>query len=702
MLVALSLAGASLVWLLGVRAIGDRADEISAATIREATMDALRAHARSTSRMLADRLVNLVYFYDLYAIDAELRPLVMEPDVLFVTVFDAAGRVIHDASPRFDRFDEAMGDPFAGWALGAREPALAESASVLHAAAPLLLDGEQIGGVRIGFELAGLQGLVERAADEIVAAQSAEVSRRVVQILAIMAALFAAGVALAFLTARSMLAPVDRLSRLAEQIEAGDYDVSLVTERRDEIGELMRTFHRMGESVRRNTMEIRHLAYHDSLTGLPNRRMFRQALEEKAAEVREGTADKLALLFIDLDDFKRFNDTLGHDEGDRVLVAFAGRVKRCLGRLLEELGDEAPWTLLARLGGDEFTVTIVGPNAVPAAERLADALIRKVAEPISIATRSLHVGTSIGLTVCPDDATSSHALLKNADVAMYRAKTLGKHRYQRFDRGLVKDSSRRLDLEGRLRRAVDEERIRVVFQPIVRVPGASIWGAEALARIDAPGFDRIPPAVFIPIAEETGLIDAIGEQVLRLACRAASDWQAVAPTVVTVNLSAKQIGAGARIVEAVGAALAEVTLPPEYLVLEITESSLLATDREVIRTIEALRHIGAQVWLDDFGTGFSGLSHLRRLPVDGVKIDRSFISDILLDPDDLALASAIVGLARSLSMGVIAEGVESEGQLDLLTARDCRLAQGFLFGRPMDPASFAARLVGAEPLRRLG
>ncbi|MEM9300741.1 MAG: EAL domain-containing protein [Pseudomonadota bacterium] len=700
-LVSVSLLVSSLVWSLGLRVVTDRVDDISVSTIEGVTTDLLEKRARTAIQTLATGLVNPVYFFDLYAITTSLDTVRQDEQIAFVTVFEPNGTILHDGTEGFERFGEAMDDSLADWARMASEPIVRQEDGLLHVAAPLVIGEERIGGVRVAYNLDQITAKMEETAASIVAANASEVSKRIPQIAFVLGLLLFAGLLVSIFVATSLLNPLDRLVRVAETIEKGDYDVTVETGRGDEIGDLMHAFQRMGEAVQRNNLEIRHLAYHDSLTGLPNRLMFRQALEEEIACLEEDPERRVALMFLDLDDFKRVNDTLGHDEGDRVLVAFADRVKNCVSGLIETAGDDAPRTLLARLGGDEFTVILTGRNVIDFADRIARQLIDAVADPIRIAGRSLHVATSIGLTVCPDDASSAHVLLKNADIAMYRAKMLGKNRYQRFHRGLLTDAGQRLDLEARLRRAVDEGRLRVCYQPIVALPGRAIWGAEALARLNVDGGQQIPPSVFIPIAEETGLIGEIGRQVLMRATADAAAWPGSPDTRVTVNLSARQFRGDAMLRD-VDQALAASGLAPERLILEITESSLLGTESSVIRLVSRLRERGVQVWLDDFGTGFSGLSHLRRLPVDGVKIDRSFISDILLDPDDLALAGAIISLARSLSMDVIAEGVESEGQLDLLMGRDCRLAQGFLFGKPAEHREFLELLGGPRLVARQG
>jgi diguanylate cyclase (GGDEF)-like protein len=409
-----------------------------------------------------------------------------------------------------------------------------------------------------------------------------------------------------------------------------------------------------------------------------------------------GAGREMALLFADIDDFKRVNDTLGHDAGDEVLVQFSTRIRLAMDR---HGGDESP--LLARFGGDEFVILLEGGGEgrdvrVPAAA-LADTLVAELARPIVVEGRQVFLGTSIGITLFPDDAAGATALMKNGDIAMYQAKVAGKNCYRFYSRAMDQAVERRVHLEQDLRGAWGRGELSLAYQPIYRLGDGLLVGAEALLRWDHPEQGSIAPSLFIDVAEQSGLIETIGPEVLRTACADAMRWHRDFPRgeglFVSVNVSPRQLRSG-ELPQQVADTLRDTGLPPSLLHIELTETAVLGDEQHAGALLQRLRNSGVKVWLDDFGTGFSGLSHLRRVPADGVKIDRSFISDVLRDPDDLALTTAIIAMAHSLGITVVAEGVEKEGQYEILRERGCDLAQGFWIGRPMDARAFEALLAG--------
>jgi diguanylate cyclase (GGDEF)-like protein len=373
------------------------------------------------------------------------------------------------------------------------------------------------------------------------------------------------------------------------------------------------------------------------------------------------------------------NDTLGHEAGDEVLSQLSVRVRL----ILEKFGARA--ADIARFGGDEFIVLYMADDIRAASARLAEALIEEIERPLSVGARQVFLGASIGITLFPHDATHAGQLLKNADIAMYQAKVAGKNCYRFYSRAMDRAVEKRVQLEQDLRGAWSRGELSLVYQPIYRLADGDIVGAEALLRWQHPHLGMVPPVVFIEVAEQTGLIDEIGRAVLDQACKDAARWPSSASRrpFVSVNISPRQLRNG-ELPDVVGNALRSSGLVASQLHLELTETAVLVDEAQASALLSRVRATGVKVWLDDFGTGFSGLSHLRRVPVDGVKIDRSFVADLLRDPDDLALTTAIIAMAHSLSITVVAEGVESEGQRDLLRERGCDQGQGFLFGRPMD------------------
>ncbi len=442
----------------------------------------------------------------------------------------------------------------------------------------------------------------------------------------------------------------------------------------------------IGQFMARKRAEerVRHLANYDELTGLPNRSMFHQRVGHALAQARRN-ARVLAILFIDLDRFKNINDTLGHDAGDRVLKEIADRLRGCL-RESDTVG---------RLGGDEFVVLteeLAQPAQVAA---VAQKILAAVARPIVLETREVHITGSIGISTYPGDSEDMQSLMKNADIAMYRAKELGKNNYQFYSARMNVHTLERLAMESDLRRALERNEFLLHYQPKVDIGSGRIAGVEALIRWQQPGKALIPPAQFIPLAEETGLIVPIGEWVLRTACLQNKSWQDQGlPRLRTaVNLSARQF-AHENLVQDVARVLSETGLAPAALEFEITESMVMSNPERAVRLLDQFKNMGIHLSIDDFGTGYSSLSYLKRFPINSVKIDRSFIRDLPGDGDDAAITEAIIAMAHSLRLRVIAEGVETEEQLRFLRAHGCDEMQGYHFSRPL-PEGELLRLLRA-------
>jgi len=426
--------------------------------------------------------------------------------------------------------------------------------------------------------------------------------------------------------------------------------------------------------------KIRSLAYQDSLTGMPNRQAFLETLERALAE---SNGRPLAVMFLDLDGFKRVNDTLGHAIGDRLLQAVADRLKQCT-RAGDVLARSAAASEIARLGGDEFTILLKDidrpENAVAVAQRIRDALKR----PFTIAMNEILVTASVGISFYPDDASDAASLLKYADTAMYHAKDSGRNTFKLYSASLTARIMERVELENGLRRALERSEFVLHYQPQVGPPDDRIVGMEALVRWNHPERGLLPPSEFVGMAEETGLIVPIGEWVLRTACAECVRWQDAIgmPVRIAVNLSAVQFRAD-NLVPMIRSVLRETSLAPELLELELTESTLMdSTDATIVRLNE-LKAAGIHVSIDDFGTGYSSMSYLKRFPVSALKIDRSFLLGLPEDAENVAILRAIIAMAHGLKIGVIAEGVETADQAALVRAFGCEDLQGFFFGRPM-------------------
>jgi diguanylate cyclase (GGDEF)-like protein len=434
-----------------------------------------------------------------------------------------------------------------------------------------------------------------------------------------------------------------------------------------------------GAVARRRTEDaIRHRAFHDPLTGLANRELFLQRLAHRL-ETHRRTRAILAVLFVDLDDFKTVNDSLGHTAGDQLLIAVADRIERCM-----RPGDTA-----ARMGGDEFAILLEHLDSEEAATAVAERLQAALADPLAVGDLAVPISASIGITWSDATDVTAGDLLRDADAAMYTAKAGGKGTHELFRPAMHTQAVRRLELKADLDRALREGQFFLAFQPIVDLPAQRTVGAEALLRWQHPERGLVPPDDFIPLAEESGIIVPLGRWVLAEACRHAAGWSSAHPDLaltISVNLSARQL-ASPRIVDDVSAALDAAGLPPERLILELTESMLLSpSGTPPLRQLKAL---GVRLAIDDFGTGYSSLGQLRNLRPDVLKIDKSFVDELGRPGGDTGLAHGIMRLARTLDVVTVAEGVEQEAQLHELEALHCDLAQGYHFARPLAPEVFA-------------
>ncbi|MGY0634345.1 putative bifunctional diguanylate cyclase/phosphodiesterase [Luteimonas sp. A478] len=640
----------------------------------------LQANVQASVDRLAGDLVNPLYYFDMEAIGKTIASVQRQADVEYVVVYSPTGEVLHDGSREIATFGQSVDEALASGAIGAEESQGAGAGRGFEVSAPITIGDQGLGGVRVGYSLDSVRQDARQATGGLRAGLEEIASRHGIAIAALFSLLVVVAAIMVLLAQRTLVRPVRRLAEVAREIESGNFDVNVPDSRRnDEVGELERGFRRMSESIARHDRDIRRMAYTDALTGLHNRLAFREILDQRIAA--NGAGGNMALLFADIDNFKRINDTLGHDAGDEVLVQFAERIRDVVER-------HAASAVVARFGGDEFVVLQPVPasaDARQAAGQLAGILVEEVGRPLMVAERPVFLGLSIGVTLFPDDAASAALLMKNGDIAMYQAKVAGKNCHRFYSRAMDQAVERRVRMEQDLRGAWERGELSVVYQPLFNMADSRLVGAEALLRWRHPTQGMVAPSVFIDVAEQSGLIEGLGVAVLAAACKEAVGWQERAGPegmFVSVNVSPRQLRSG-DLAQQVEDVLRQTSLPPARLHLELTETAVLGDELRTDRPLARLREAGVKVWLDDFGTGFSGLSHLRRIPIDGVKIDRSFIADVLRDPDDLALTTAIIAMARSLGMTVVAEGVEREGQFELLRERGCDLAQGYWLGHPV-------------------
>jgi diguanylate cyclase (GGDEF)-like protein len=437
--------------------------------------------------------------------------------------------------------------------------------------------------------------------------------------------------------------------------------------------------------VKQRTDELNHLAYYDALTDLPNRVLFEDRLTQALAQAQRDR-QTLGMMFLSLDRFKEVSDTLGYVEGYRLLQQIAARLMNCVheGETVARF-EGGEFALLARTGGTEYMAEII--------YQINEAL--KL--PFALDEHELFIKVSIGISLYPDDGEDAPTLLKNAGAALYRAKEQGGNNYQFYTTGINAKALKRLTLESSLRRALERSEFEVYYQPQIDINTMQVVGMEALVRWQHPELGLLPPAEFVPVAEDTGLLVLINEWVLQIACDQCSTWQenGLGPLSVAVNLSAHQFQQKS-LPEAVARILRETGLSSQHLELELTESSIMKNTESAVKTLGELKEMGVSIAIDDFGTGYSSLGYLKRLPIDKLKIDRVFVRDVTTDPNDAALVMAIIALAHNLRLKVLAEGVETEEQLRFLHLLRCDEWQGYLYSAPLPAEVFKQLLIDSR------
>ncbi len=500
-------------------------------------------------------------------------------------------------------------------------------------------------------------------------------------IFASLITIFGIGVSVKF--GRFVLKPIQKLSETISMINTGKLEERAPVFSSDEIGVVCHAFNGLLDQQARHQDELQYMAYHDALTGLPNQLLVADRLERSIAYADRAGA-KVALLFLDLDDFKTINDSLGHPVGDGLLREVAARLIICL-RDTDTVG---------RKGGDEFIILLSDVHDADDITTSAHKLLEAIALPMTLDNHQLSITASIGIAIFPDDSDDFNILLKKADTALYQAKAAGRNAYRFFTDEMNITSSEYLELRAGLHRALENEEFVLHYQPQVRLLDNAIIGVEALIRWHHPTRGLVRPGSFIPVAEDSGLIVSIGQWVLREACRQTAEWRkaGLPALVMAINLSPVQFRRG-DLEETLVEAIKEAGIPPEYLELELTESILISDTEETLATVQRLKLIGLSLAIDDFGTGYSSFSYLRRFNVNKLKIDRSFVSGLATNQEDAAIVQAIIKLAHILGLRTVAEGVEDQETMDLLRIHECDEAQGYYLARPMSAEDFERYLM---------
>ena len=512
---------------------------------------------------------------------------------------------------------------------------------------------------------------------------------RLLSYIAIIAGLFAVLV-LHSAVASFVTRPLGQIRRMTDALANGNLETLDEMElpkpdKRDEIAELAASFGTMHDNLRQSSQQIEELAYFDTLTGLPNKVTSIDSMQQ-LIERAQLKGQQLAILFFDLDNFKNINDALGHQIGDILLMQVGARLKECIrgnDLMQRSAGSGDDSELLARMGGDEFTLVLPDIHSTGQAAKVAERILGKLAQPFKLQDHSVFVSASIGISLYPKDGQTPEALLKHADIAMYAAKAKGKKNFQFYDPGMHKSMTERLALEASMRSALENNEFVLFYQPRVPVQGQQRIEFEALMRWQHPEKGMISPAVFIPLAEESGYIQELGNWALETACRQLEAWnrQNIPNVSISVNLSPAQLNFGNPL-QTVQRCLRQFAIEPAQLELEITESGLMQNESHAIDVLCKLKETGVRIALDDFGTGYSSLAYLRRFPIDTLKIDRSFIRDLEQDPESILVLESIIGLAQNLKLEIVAEGIETEHQLTILEQRGCDFIQGFYFAKP--------------------
>ena len=629
------------------------------------------AQASGLAKTLAANSASWVLSNDLEGLSEVLQSQASYPGLRYAMVVRPHGRVVaHTDREKAGLYlqDELSRSLLDGPAL---PKLLLADRKLVDTAHPILANGELVGWARVGISQSAITtGLWE-------------ITR--VGILYTLVAILVGSV-FAFLMARGLTQGLQRLVAVADGIREGRRDMRADSARQDEIGQLGKNLNQMLDALAQRERDlsaaqadVQHLATRDTLTQLPNRLLLMDRLGQ-AILTAQREHHALALLVIDLDRFKTINDSLGHHIGDQLIQQVAGRLSNCIGA-----GDT-----LARLGGDEFVVVRSEIAQPGEAGHLAQRINEELSQPCWIEGHELNSSCSIGISCYPDDGNDAQTLLRNADTAMYHAKEGGRGDFEFFSSDMNRRAVQRLKLENELRNALLRDEFRLLYQPQVDMRSGQVVGAESLIRWHHPEMGVVAPTDFIPVAEETGLIREIGAWVLREACRQQLRWCAAGlpPLRIAVNLSVRQVEPG--LVDLVSRVLSDTGLDARYLDLEITESLLMHNLNENIAVLRRVSACGAQISMDDFGTGYSSLSSLKLFPVQTLKIDRSFVRDLVDDQDDANIVRSIVAMAHSLGLRIIAEGVESEAQLGYLRELGCDEYQGYLFSRPMAAEAFHA------------
>jgi len=665
------------------------------AAMRDKMMQQVEVRGKTIGSMLSSYLVNPVYHYDLEAIRRLLDDTASIDGIQTLLVTGPEGKIIHDGTSNIERFGQHGVEPYIiDFLATGQEFFIEHESNSMLVGYSIRIGGELLGCLILRLTLDRIQHDIVAIEQQLEAISLESFYEQLIIAELISLFLFLPILFFTYRASKYFTLPIKMLASAVSLIDKGNYGERVSVSRQDELGELAEAFNDMSLRLANHENEMSHIAYHDPLTELPNRLMLKKNIEQ-ALNHSADISTYTALMLIDLDDFKQVNDTLGHDAGDILLKRASERITHCLREAEDsvlKIKDKKTFDVkeaLCRLGGDEFTVLAKDLQSRDDASLIAKRVIRSLKQPFNIKNQPISIGASIGIALAPVDGDSVDELLKNADLAMYHAKNMGKNNFQYFDSNLADKISFITKTKEDIDIALENEQFQLYFQPQVSIESGSIIGAEALVRWMHPELGFISPATFIPLAEESGQILQLGQWVQDSAAKYLSRWSKMwqKPIHIGVNFSARQL-ADSNLSPKLSETVKKYGVSPEWLHVEVTETMLIKDASKAIKALNMLDSLGFPIWLDDFGTGFSSLSHLQCFPLKGIKLDQSFVRNLGESQRDRSLAMAIVSLGHTMNLSVIAEGIETDTQRKLLVDWGCKLGQGYYFYKPMSADAF--------------
>lgn len=651
-----------------LRKSGDELRAQSTGALQTSLSTQIEQRGEDIASILAERMVNPLYTLDMSAMREALEETLMIDGVERAVIVDAQGRIVHDGSMQVTQFGELLAN------------AEDTNSNRAHIVVPMALGDDPLGAVHLDMTLTPALREGQRIDRQLRSLQNDHMREAIRDVVLYAAALFLGGLLLAMLIARNFARPILALADYARAVGQGRSEQLPGRERSDEIGFLAGSLEQMSRDLSQTSGEAAYLAYHDSLTRLPNRAHLKRSLEQA---IQRCTTEEtsLALLFIDLDDFKKVNDTLGHEAGDTFLIKVADRLSAMVNSWNAANTSRAS---LSRLGGDEFTIAVTQLDNRSQAEAIASLVIESLREPIAVNEQGFKIGASVGITVCPSDSDDLNSLLRYADRAMYRAKQQGRNTFRFFDRARDGTATRESSLETDLEQVLSDRGLTLHYQPIVNAANGEVVAVEALARWHHPVLGYVQPSRFVQLAEETGRIEHLDKSVISqlIEDMALIRDAGFATLQASANIASMHLD-NATLITHLEEALGRTGIDGNLLRLEVREKAVMRHLEFASANMQRLRALGVNIWIDNFGTRIATLKHIDMLPVSGIKIDSQFIDGITQGNNPRIVTQAITDMCHNMRLPVIAEAVEHPEQLEYLQSIGCDYAQGYLFARPM-------------------